>query len=75
MSFFDPLNSLKTLVINLEKCNALLKDLNDLQMNPNLTNVEKLEEIKKIEDEMNKVRLEIDIVKNRVKLLDNHRIN
>lgn len=75
MSFFDPLNNLKTLVVSLEKCNVLLRELDALQKNPNITNVEKLEEIKKIEDKMNKVRLEIDIVKNRITLQGNHRIN
>lgn len=69
--------------INLEtrltKClvivKGLIKEMDVVEFNPNLTKDQKLEELQKIRDELNKVTLEIDNVKKEIKLLSTRHLN
>lgn len=59
----------------LDKVKQLLLDMDVLEKNPTLNNDQKLEELQKIRDELNKVTLEIDSVKKVIKLLSTRHLN
>lgn len=54
---------------------SLLRHLNDVEANPQMPDIEKLSEIKKIREELDKVGMEIDIIKNDIILLKTRHIN
>jgi hypothetical protein len=53
----------------------LLRHLNDVEANPQMPEIEKLSEIKKIKEELDKIGTEIDIIKNEITLLKTRHIN
>lgn len=54
---------------------SLLRHLNDVEANPQMPEIEKLSEIKKIREELDKIGAEIDTVKNEITLLKTSHIN
>lgn len=59
----------------LDRVKQLLLDMDVLDKNLTLNNDQKLEELQKIRDELNKVTLEIDSVKKGIKLLSTRHLN
>jgi uncharacterized protein Yka (UPF0111/DUF47 family) len=53
----------------------LLRQIKELEANTQMLAIEKLSEIKKIREELNKVGTEIDNIKREIKLLDSYRLN
>lgn len=60
---------------SLELVRALRKEMDVVAENPTLTREEKLEELKKIKEELNKVTLEIDSVKKGIKMMSTRHLN
>lgn len=59
----------------LDTVKGLLSQIKEIESNTQMPVIEKLSEIKKIRVELNKVAVEIDNIKNSIKLLSNYSIN
>lgn len=53
----------------------LLRQIKELEANAQMPAIEKLSEIKKIREELNKVGMEIDNIRKEIKLLSEYSIN
>ena len=63
------------LVVAKETIRSLLYAVSKIEHNAQLTDNEKLSEIKKIKEEMTKVGTEIDSIKKEITLLNNYHVN
>jgi hypothetical protein len=59
----------------LDTVKGLLSQIKEIESNTQMPAIEKLSEIKKIRVELNKVSMEIDSIKNSIKLLKAYRVN
>lgn len=66
---------LARLTIAIDNIKELIQQITKIEEDDQMPEIEKLSEIRKIKEEINKVSIEIDTVKNDIRLLNTYRVN
>lgn len=63
------------LLIAIDTVKNLMTQLKEIELDVQMPAIQKLSKIKKIREELDKVGIEIDILKNEIKLLNSYQVN